>query len=112
MSPHHRAIIRAEVAGTAEAIERLNEGRTMTPAAVTKMHVTQMFLAGIDQLIQRDAPPARLAEVFQVVARHELEPATYQRLVIVAQQRLLLDRQRETGLSFRPGDMFPDRETT
>jgi len=104
LSAQERVILRAELRGVIDSItkwiERPAAAEVRCAGAAKKRGIAQVFLAALEQLLQQDAPPAQLAEVFQLVARHELDRPTYQRLLLMAQQRLLLDRQRTTGLAF------------
>jgi hypothetical protein len=49
-----------------------------------------------------------VASYFQAAARHSLDPATYQRILLIAEQRRAANFARRAGIAYHPGDTMAE----
>jgi hypothetical protein len=111
LAPLDRVMLRAELRDVIRSVttylDRADiDGTPRGFSAAKKRSIAVIFLEALECLMENDAPPAQLAEVFQQVARNSLDSVTYQRLLLLAQQRLQLDRQQRIH-SASGGDATP-----
>jgi hypothetical protein len=96
LSRRDLAILAAEVERTAENCEHnLEYGDKSGPrraTAISLLSRCRFFLRVLGAVKEAAQPDDTTGTVFQQVARNELDAVTYQRLVLMAQQRVLMNR--------------------
>jgi hypothetical protein len=94
-------ILTAELERTAENCEHnLEYGDKSGPrraTAISLLSRCRFFLRVLETVEEAAQPEDTIGTVFQQVARNELDPVTYQRLVLMAQQRVLMNRNHSSA---------------
>ena len=96
LTRRERAILRAELQQVEDSCEwSLQHGDQDGPrrsSAAAQLRRARFYLQVLAAIEEANAAPETIGAVFQQVARCELDPVTYQRMVLMAQQRLILNR--------------------